>query len=43
VLYIGKAQEKARAMRTERRRHAGTGMTYPWIVPSTATVNHYYF
>ena len=42
VLYIGKAQEKARAMRTERRRHAGTGMTYPWIVESTAMVNHYY-
>lgn len=43
VLYIGKAQEKARAMRTERRRHAGTGMTYPWIVQSTAMLNHYYF
>jgi len=43
VLYIGKAQEKARIMRTERRRSARTGGTYPWIVESTAMVNHYYF
>jgi hypothetical protein len=43
VLYVGKAQEKARIARTERRRCARTGMTYPWIVPSTAMVNHYYF
>jgi hypothetical protein len=43
VLYVGKAQEKARVMRTERRRSRGTGATYPWIVESTAMVNHYYF
>jgi hypothetical protein len=43
VLYIGKAQEKARVMRTERRRNACTGVSYPWIVPSTAMVNHIYF
>ncbi len=43
VLYVGKAQEKARVMRTERRRSARTGGTYPWIVESTAMVNHYYF
>lgn len=43
VLYIGKAQEKARVMRTERRRNAKTGATYPWIVDSTAMVNHVYF
>ena len=43
VLYVGKAQEKARIMRTERRRSKGTGATYPWIVQSTAMVNHYYF
>jgi hypothetical protein len=43
VLYIGKAQEKARVMRTERRRNPRTGATYPWIVPSTAMVNHVYF
>jgi hypothetical protein len=43
VLYVGKAQEKARVMRTERRRSRNTGGTYPWIVQSTAMVNHYYF
>lgn len=43
VLYIGKAQEKARVVRTERRRNARTGGTYPWIVESTAMVNHVYF
>jgi hypothetical protein len=43
VLYVGKAQEKARVMRTERRRSPSTGGTYPWIVESTAMVNHYYF
>ncbi len=43
VLYIGKAQEKARVMRTERRRNPRTGATYPWIVDSTAMVNHVYF
>lgn len=43
VLYIGKAQEKAQVMRTERRRNPQTGVTYPWIVSSTAMVNHVYF
>jgi hypothetical protein len=43
VLYVGKAQEKARVMRTECRRSQTTGGTYPWIVESTAMVNHYYF
>src|SRR5262247_1753203 len=43
VLYVGKAQEKARIMRTERRRCKRTGATYPWIVESTGMVNHYYF
>jgi len=43
VLYVGKAQEKARVMRTERRRSRRTGGSYPWIVESTAMVNHYYF
>ena len=43
VLYVGKAQEKARVMRTERRCSRFTGGTYPWIVESTAMVNHYYF
>ena len=43
VLYIGKAQEKARVQRTERRHDPATGVTYPWLVSSTAMVNHYYF
>ena len=43
VLYVGKAQEKARVMRTERRRNPRTRGTYPWIVSSTAMVNHLYF
>ncbi len=42
VLVIGKAQEKARVFRTEKRRNPQTGQPYPWIVPSTALVNHYY-
>ena len=42
VLFIGKAQEKARTFRTEGRRN-GRGETYPWIVESTAMVNQYYF
>jgi len=43
VLFIGKAQEKTSVFRTERRRNPRTGKTYPWIVRSTAMVNHYYF
>ena len=43
VLYIGRAQEKARVVRTERRRCARTGMSYPWVVDGSAMVNHYYF
>jgi len=43
VLYVGKAQEKARIMRTERRRDKRTGATCPWIVQSAAMVNHFYF
>lgn len=43
VLYIGKAQEKARVVRTQRRRNPETGRTYPWLYEGTAQVNHYYF
>ncbi len=43
VLYVGKAQEKARVPRTQQRRSAKTGKTYPHIVDGTAMVNHYYF
>jgi hypothetical protein len=42
VLFIGKAQEKTPVFRTERRRHEQTGATYPWLVRSTAMVNHFY-
>jgi hypothetical protein len=43
VLFIGKAQEKTRVVRTEKRRNPQTGQVYPWLVKSTAMVNHYYF
>jgi len=42
VVFIGKAQEKANVFRTEKR-HGADGRPYPWIVTSTAMVNHYYF
>src|SRR5947208_3137878 len=42
VLFIGKAREKTSVFRTERRRHEQTGATYPWLVRSTAMVNHFY-
>ena len=42
VLYIGKAQEKARVVRTERRHDPATGDTYPWLATSTAMVNQFY-
>src|SRR5713101_290389 len=41
VLFIGKAQEKANVFRTEKRTDA-QGVKYPWIIRSTAMVNHYY-
>ena len=40
---MGKAQEKTPVFRTEKRRNPETGQTYPWIVRSTAMVNHFYF
>lgn len=43
VLFIGKAQEKAPVFRTEKRRNPQTGLTFPWIIRSTAMVNQYYF
>lgn len=43
VVFIGKAQEKTRVVRTEKRRNPETGAAYPWLVMSTAMVNHYYF
>jgi hypothetical protein len=43
VLFVGKAQEKTPVFRTQKRRNPKTGRCYPWIVRSTAMVNHYYF
>jgi hypothetical protein len=43
VVFVGKAQEKAKVLRTEKRRNPVTGQTFPWLVPSTAMVNHIYF
>src|SRR3982751_924129 len=42
VVFIGKAQEKTPVFRTEQRRNEKTGATYPWLVRSTAMVNHFY-
>ena len=42
VLFIGRAQEKTPVFRTEKRRRPD-GRTYPWIVKTTAMVNHWYF
>jgi hypothetical protein len=43
VLYVGVAQERQRVFRTSKRRNPVTGAAYPWLVPSTAIVNQYYF
>jgi hypothetical protein len=42
VLFIGKAQEKAFVIRTERGRNPRTGASYAWLVKRTAMVNQYY-
>jgi hypothetical protein len=42
VLFIGRAQEKTRVFRTERRRNPTTGVAYPWVVTATAMVNQFY-
>ena len=43
VLFVGRAQEKTNVFRTQKRRNPVTGKTYPWLVPDTAMVNHFYF
>lgn len=43
VLAVGKAQEKTPVFRTQKRRNPETGAVYPWIVKTTAMVNHFYF
>jgi len=42
VLFVGRAQEKTKLFRTEKRRDAN-GDSYPRIVASTGLVNHFYF
>jgi hypothetical protein len=43
VLFVGKAQEKAKVIRTQRRRNPNTGKCYAWLYGSTSMVNHFYF
>jgi len=43
VVFIGKAQEKSRVFRTEKRTNPKTGQKYPFIVRSRAMVKYYYF
>ena len=43
VLFVGVAQEKAHVVRTGQRRKPNSDSTYPWLMPSTAYVNYYYF
>lgn len=42
-LFVGKAQEKTLVVRTEKRLNERTGRRYPWLVRSTALVNHWYW
>ena len=43
MLFIGKAQEKTRVVRSERRVHGPSGSYYVQLVHATAMVNHYDF
>src|ERR687887_1137185 len=43
ILFVGKAQEKTPVLRTEKRTNPQTGQKYPWLIRSTAMVNHFYF
>ena len=42
VVFVGRAQEKTPVFRTEKRRNPTTGQAYPWLVRSTAMINHFY-
>jgi hypothetical protein len=42
VVFIGRAQEKTKLFRTEKRRDRD-GKSYPWIVAATGVVNQFYF
>jgi hypothetical protein len=43
VLFVGRAQEKARVWGTQRRYNPVTGGSYAWLVRSTAFINYFYF
>jgi len=43
VVFIGVAQEKFSAFRTQKRRNSQTGASYPWLYRSTLMCNQYYF
>ena len=43
MLFIGKAQEKARVFQTIHKRNPETGKSYPWISRGSALPNHDYF
>ena len=43
VLFVGRAQEKTNVLRTQRRHNPVPGKDYPWLIPDTAMVNHFYF
>jgi hypothetical protein len=42
VVFIGRGQEKTNVFRTEKRRNAN-GERYPWVVKTSAVINHFYF
>jgi hypothetical protein len=42
VLFVGRAQEKARVISSVRRRNPATGATYAWLVHTNVLVNHFY-
>jgi hypothetical protein len=43
ITFVGRAQEKASVLRTERRVNPHTGARYPFIVRASAVVNQFYF
>lgn len=43
VLFVGRAQEKAGVWRTQRRHDRATGVSYAWLVRSSAFINFFYF
>ena len=42
VLFVGRAQEKARVISSVRRRNPATGNTYAWLVHTNVLVNYFY-